>query len=63
MRANEKLTAFITGGGRGIGKEIARELFSRGMNIAIGDINVESAQTAVKEIDPKGAAAWPFSWM
>jgi len=54
MGESRKLTAFITGGGRGIGKEIARELFSRGMNIAIGDINFESAQMAAKEIDPKG---------
>jgi 3-oxoacyl-[acyl-carrier protein] reductase len=60
MGANKKLTAFITGGGRGIGKEIARELHSRGMNIAIGDINFESAQTAVKEIDPKGSGSLAF---
>ena len=49
------LTAIVTGGGGGIGKEISRELFSKGMNVCIGDIDFESAGKTVKELDPEGS--------
>ncbi|MGA2466460.1 MAG: glucose 1-dehydrogenase [Thermodesulfobacteriota bacterium] len=47
------LTVFITGGGGGIGREIARELFLRGMNVVIGDKDIESAKKTAEELDPK----------
>jgi len=52
QREKKSLTAFITGGGSGIGKGIAKELWRNGMNIAIADIEVDAARKAVKEIDP-----------
>lgn len=54
MEEHRNLTAFVTGGGRGIGKAIAKELWSRGMNIVIGDIVLENAAQAIKELDPEG---------
>ena len=35
-----KRVAFITGAGRGIGREIARTLSSRGMDIIVTDVNL-----------------------
>jgi len=54
MEEYRNLTAFVTGGGRGIGKAISEELWSRGMSIVIGDIVYESAEQVVKELDPEG---------
>ena len=45
-----KKVAIITGAGQGIGKAIARRLAKDGMNIAIADINLETAQAAADEI-------------
>ena len=42
--------AIITGGARGIGKEIALEFAREGANIAIADINSETLAQAEKEI-------------
>ncbi len=59
-QGNITLTAFVTGGGRGIGKEITRELWRNGMNIVVGDIDFEAARNAVKEIDPEGKRSMPL---
>ena len=45
-----KKVAIVTGAGQGIGKAIARRLAKDGMNIAIADINLETAQAAADEI-------------
>ena len=45
-----KKVAIITGAGQGIGKAIARRMAKDGMNIAIADINLETAQAAADEI-------------
>ncbi|MBU4375987.1 MAG: 3-oxoacyl-[acyl-carrier-protein] reductase [Candidatus Omnitrophica bacterium] len=47
----------ITGGARGIGKEMALLFAREGADICICDINDESIQTAVKEIESLGVKA------
>ncbi len=46
------VVAFITGGGSGIGKGVAKELWNRGHIIVVGDINFDSAKEVAKELDP-----------
>lgn len=47
-------SALITGGGRGIGKEIALTLANAGCDIAISDIDLETAQMTASEIEKMG---------
>ena len=47
-------SALITGGGRGIGKEIALTLANAGCDIAISDIDLETAQVTASEIEKLG---------
>lgn len=42
--------AIVTGAGRGIGKAIASRLAKDGMNVAIVDINLDTARAAAEEI-------------
>lgn len=49
--------AFITGAGRGIGREIARTLASKSMKIIVTDINIENAQETVSILKDEGAEA------
>lgn len=49
-----KKSALITGGGRGIGKEIALTLAKAGCDVAISDIDLETAKVAVSEIENLG---------
>jgi NAD(P)-dependent dehydrogenase (short-subunit alcohol dehydrogenase family) len=51
--------AIITGGGRGIGLEIARVLARAGADIAIAEINADQAENAAREIRALGRAALP----
>ncbi|MCL4488861.1 MAG: glucose 1-dehydrogenase [Chloroflexi bacterium] len=44
----------VTGGGRGLGKSMALALAERGANIALVDIDLETAQGAAKEIQALG---------
>jgi 3-oxoacyl-[acyl-carrier protein] reductase len=43
-------TALVTGSGRGIGKEIAVKLANAGADVAISDIDLETAKAAAAEI-------------
>lgn len=43
-------TAIITGGAAGIGLAISRTLLAQGMNVAIGDIDENTAQEAAREL-------------
>lgn len=45
----EGLTAFITGGGSGLGAATARTLAAKGVNVGIFDRNAEGAETVAKE--------------
>jgi 2-hydroxycyclohexanecarboxyl-CoA dehydrogenase len=52
-----KKVAFITGAGRGIGREIARTLASRGMDIIVSDVNVDNANETVSIVEKDGGIA------
>ncbi len=55
----EGMNALITGGAQGIGKSIALGMAKEGANIAISDVNLESAQSTADEVSAlgvKGAA-------
>ncbi|MEM7050392.1 MAG: glucose 1-dehydrogenase [Acidobacteriota bacterium] len=47
-------TAIITGGGSGIGKEVARQLVQRGARVVINGRNGDKLEAARREIDPTG---------
>lgn len=49
--------AFITGAGRGIGREIARTLAAKSMKIIVTDVNMENAQETVSLIKGEGGEA------
>lgn len=46
--------ALVTGSGRGIGREIALKLARAGANVAISDIDIETARNTAKEIEELG---------
>lgn len=46
--------ALITGGAQGIGKTIALELAKQGSDVAVVDVNLESAEITAKEIEALG---------
>jgi 3-oxoacyl-[acyl-carrier protein] reductase len=50
----EGKTAFITGGSRGIGRQIAERFASEGANVAIIDVNEEALQAAQEEMSGQG---------
>jgi len=56
-RLKEK-TALITGGARGIGREIALLFAREGADIAIGDVNLPEAQKTCGEIEALGRKAF-----
>lgn len=54
-----KKVAFVTGAGRGMGREIARTLASKGFNIVVTDVNMENANETVSLIKEAGNEAVP----
>jgi len=56
----EGKVALITGGARGIGKEIAMVFAKNGADIAICDVNLEEAQKTAKEIKDLGRESLAF---
>jgi len=58
--ALEGKVALITGGARGIGREIAMLFANKGANIAICDVNLEEAQKTAKEIEDLGRQGIAF---
>ena len=50
----EGRTAFVTGGSRGIGKEIAEQFAKEGANVAIIDVNEEALNETAAEFEEKG---------
>ncbi|MBU1147151.1 MAG: SDR family NAD(P)-dependent oxidoreductase, partial [Candidatus Omnitrophica bacterium] len=53
----EGKVALVTGGARGIGKEIALSLAREGANIALCDVNLEETEKTAKEIRDLGRAS------
>ncbi|WP_431734859.1 3-oxoacyl-[acyl-carrier-protein] reductase [Cellulosispirillum alkaliphilum] len=49
--------ALVTGSGRGIGKEIVLRLAQAGCDVAISDIDLESAKETAKEVEALGRRA------
>ena len=49
--------ALVTGGGQGIGREIVRTLAAAGADVAIADVNPETAGDAVREVEGLGRRA------
>jgi len=52
--------ALVTGGARGIGREIALLLASQGADIALCDVNLEQAEETAKEIRSSGRGCLAF---
>ncbi|MCK4993976.1 MAG: 3-oxoacyl-[acyl-carrier-protein] reductase [Candidatus Omnitrophica bacterium] len=53
--------AVITGGARGIGKEIAKVLAKEGANCVLCDINAQELETAAGEIESLGVQCLPLA--
>lgn len=49
--------AFVTGAGRGIGREIARILASKSMKVIVSDVNRENAEETVSIVQNEGGEA------
>lgn len=46
-------TAYVTGGASGIGRAVAELLVSRGVRVAIADINLEGAKATADSLGPR----------
>jgi len=55
-----KRVAVVTGGGQGIGRAIALRLAVQGANVAVIDLNEETAADVAKEIEAAGGVAGAF---
>lgn len=50
--------AIVTGGGQGIGAEMARALAAEGARVAVADIALDHAESVAAELGDKGLAVW-----
>ncbi|MBN6887356.1 2-hydroxycyclohexanecarboxyl-CoA dehydrogenase [Cytobacillus horneckiae] len=53
----EEKVVFITGAGRGMGREIAKTLSKKSAKIVVTDVNLENAQSTVSLIEENGGEA------
>ncbi|HVK81454.1 MAG TPA: SDR family NAD(P)-dependent oxidoreductase [Verrucomicrobiae bacterium] len=49
-------SAFVTGAGQGVGRQIALHLAAHGARVGVNDVNAERAQSVVDEIVAQGGA-------
>ena len=56
MELNDKV-AIVTGGARGIGREISRRLAAAGASVAVVDIEEEAAQETARDLEGMGVKA------
>ncbi len=66
MRNNRRMefdgqTAIVTGGGRGIGKAIALQLAEQGANVAVLEIDRDSASATAAEVEKRGRRSFAAS--
>ncbi len=50
-------TALVTGGGRGVGEAVAREIHAGGGRVAVSDVDIDVAQAVAVSLDPSGETA------
>jgi NAD(P)-dependent dehydrogenase (short-subunit alcohol dehydrogenase family) len=61
MSTQKERVAFVTGGSKGIGKEVVRGLARQGVVVVIGARNVEAGKQAAAELSPVGTVFFhPF---
>lgn len=53
-------TALITGGGRGVGEAIAREIHAGGGRVAVSDVDLAVAEEVARSLDASGETAMPL---
>ena len=57
MKRLEGRTAFVTGGGSGLGEAISRRLAEEGARVAVADINIDKARSVAEAIAGAGGKA------
>lgn len=50
-------TALVTGGARGVGEAVAREIHAGGGKVAVSDIDLAAAEAVARSLDPSGETA------
>lgn len=61
MRKLEGKTAYVTGGGRGIGRAVSLKLASDGAKVVVNDLDLAPAEEVVAEIKTAGGEAIAFA--
>lgn len=54
-------SCLVTGAGRGVGEEIARQFHAAGARVAVSDVDNARAQAVARSLDPGGATAMPVA--